>query len=129
MEPIHFFSPRSRLGLHPLGFSLRHAKGPVEEIAHVTHDFYGSSRSFSQLKGAEPRRRVALDLGGTICDSRQCVAKESALGILQCQSGSSVRVSTCTRAADALPESRCQPPPLLLCATAISKLSGANQRA
>src|SRR5207247_8326589 len=83
MEPIHFFSPRSGLRLHPLGFSLRHAKGPVEEIAHVTHDFYGSSRSFSQLKGAKPRRRVALDLGGTICDCRRCMATKRASGFIE----------------------------------------------
>ena len=96
----------------------------------MSDDLNRRSRSFAELEISKAWRREALHLGGAIRDSRQGVTQKTSFRIsAQCQSGSSVRVSTWSRLADALPERRCQLPLVLLCATAISKLSGGNQRA
>ena len=94
VKPLDFLSPRLRLGLHPVGLSLRHAEGPVEEITHVRDDLHRSASSLSELKVAESGRRMTLDFGRTIRDRGERVAEENARGIFQCQSGSSLSVST-----------------------------------
>lgn len=94
MKAVYLFSPRVRAGLYPIGFSLRHSERPVEQIAHVRQDLHRSARTFSQLKASKPGRRITLDFGRTISKGGKRMPEESALGIFQCQSGSSARVST-----------------------------------
>src|SRR4051812_4138939 len=129
VEAVDFLSPHLRLRLRPLRAALRHSQRPVEEIAHVRKDFDRCPRALAEREFRKLRRCISLYLGCTVRNSRERVPQEAPLGIHQCQSGSSASVSTWTRATEAFPEKRCQPPLLLLWPTAISKLSGGNQRA
>ena len=94
MKPVHFLSPRLWSRLNPLVLPLRHTKGPVEQISHVGKDLDRSARAFSQLKTTKSGWSIALDFSRAVSDRRECVPQKRALGIAQCQSGSSVRVST-----------------------------------
>ena len=130
MKSGYFLAPRLRFRLDPLVAALRHSQRPIEQVRHVGNDLDGLARALAELEISESRRGKALDFRGAIRDGCQSVPQETALRVgVQCQSGSSVKVSTCKRLADAFPESRCQLPLVLVCATAISKLSGGNQRA
>src|SRR2546423_3975086 len=130
METRYFLAPRVRFRLHPFVAPLRHSQGPVKQVCHVGDDLDRFASTLAELEIAKPGRREALNFCRAISDRCQSVAQESALRTgVQCQSGSSVKVSTCKRLADALPERRCQLPLVLVWATAISKLSGGNQRA
>lgn len=106
VKPRDFLPPDLWLRLHPLGFSLRHAEGPVEEITNVREDLRRSASCLSELKVTKSRWRTALDLGRPIRYGRERVPEESADGIFQCQSGSSVKVSTWNLPAEAFPEIR-----------------------
>lgn len=93
-------------------------------------DFDRLAGALAELEISESWRSEGVNFCRAIGDGCQSVPQEAACRIgVQCQSGSSVKVSTCKRLADAFPESRCQLPLVLVWATAISKLSGGNQRA
>ena len=94
MKSVDFLSPRAMPGLYPVGISLRHSERPIEEVPHMCKDFYRGARALAEVKVSEPRRRVALRLRCSICDGGENVAQERPSGIFQCQSGSSLRVST-----------------------------------
>ena len=130
MESGDFLAPRLRFRLHPFVGAPRHSQSPIKQVRHVGNDLDRFARTLAELEISKPRRREALNFCRAISDRCESVAQETALGIgVQCQSGSSVKVSTCKRLADAFPERRCQLPLVLVCATAISKLSGGNHRA
>jgi hypothetical protein len=80
--------------LDPVGFSLRHAEAPIEQIGHVRNDLYGSASSLPELEISKAGRSETLDFRRSIGDGGERVAEKSAGGIFQCQSGSSLSVST-----------------------------------
>ena len=94
MKSGDFHAPRFWFGLHPSGIPLRHGKRPIEQIGHMRDDLRRSASSLAQLKISKSGRRITLDFGPAIGDRRKCVAEKGARRIFQCQSGSSLSVST-----------------------------------